>query len=78
MNASGNAKRAFAASVAFTTLTILGVYRLKQYEFDVRRQGIVRDDERRRQISANAADYERNEALQRSLQKDQSVTVTSA
>ncbi|KAJ3353142.1 hypothetical protein HDU83_007122 [Entophlyctis luteolus] len=77
MNASRKAKIAFAASIVFTTVTIFGVYRLKGYELEVRRRGIVRDDERRKQIAANALEYERNEQLQRRLQSEQSVTETS-
>ncbi|ORY37646.1 hypothetical protein BCR33DRAFT_721374 [Rhizoclosmatium globosum] len=66
----------FLGSIAFTTITILGVFKLKEDEFEVRRKGIVRDDERRRQILENSIEYERNEALQRQLLSEQSVQET--
>ncbi|KAJ3029466.1 UNVERIFIED_CONTAM: fat storage-inducing transmembrane protein 2 [Siphonaria sp. JEL0065] len=75
--ASRKSKMTFAGSILFTTLTIFGVYKLKEYELKVRRQGIVRDDERRRQILENDVEYERNEALQRRLLAEQQVSETS-
>ncbi|KAI8618556.1 inositol phospholipid synthesis and fat-storage-inducing TM-domain-containing protein [Chytriomyces sp. MP71] len=75
---SKQAKAVFFGSIAFTTLTIVGVFKLKEYEFTVRRQGIARDDDRRQQMLENAVEYERNEALQRQLAQEQSVRVTSS
>ncbi|KAI9349079.1 hypothetical protein BDR26DRAFT_671825 [Obelidium mucronatum] len=75
--ASRRSKLTFAGSILFTTLTIFGVFKLKDDELTVRRLGIVRDDERRRQILENTIEYERNEALQAKLLGEQAVSETS-
>ncbi|KAJ3225489.1 hypothetical protein HDU81_007918 [Chytriomyces hyalinus] len=76
-SASKQARSTFLGSIAFTTITIITVFKLKEYEFDVRRKGIIRDDERRKQLIENSIEYERNEALQQRLALEQNVTVTS-
>ncbi|KAJ3299136.1 hypothetical protein HK104_009930 [Borealophlyctis nickersoniae] len=70
-------KVTFGAACAFTASCIAGVYYMKEVEFQTRRVGIERDDERRAKKRENQAELERQEALRRELEKEQRVVAGS-
>ncbi|KAI9001894.1 hypothetical protein BC832DRAFT_123345 [Gaertneriomyces semiglobifer] len=67
-------KITFAASCAFTTATIIGVYWLKEMEFTTRRAGIARDSVKRQE---NILELQRQEALRRELEVGETIIETT-
>ncbi|ORX95014.1 hypothetical protein K493DRAFT_315216 [Basidiobolus meristosporus CBS 931.73] len=71
---STKAKLTLAASIIFTTAVVYTVHDMQIEERTNMHQGVLRDDERKRQKQQNILDLEYQRQLQAHLEKDQTVS----
>ncbi|KAK9712380.1 hypothetical protein K7432_007183 [Basidiobolus ranarum] len=75
---STKAKLTLAASIVFTTAVVYAVHDMQIEERTNMHQGVLRDDERKRQKQQNILDLEYQRQLQAHLEKGQSVSAKSS